>query len=149
MWCCHWCMLTFYEFTRCLLIHSLCGHVPRCHANFNDKVKHLTGTAKVKLLCEFWGYKDIIQLYYTTTWMEDSHDRYNSKGKMMLMEKENDIEKRNIKVGDKGWWHGKKDKIVWTSIQREGRVPVLLNCIWSYVSCVSCKEWNLIIIITG
>ena len=32
--------------------------------------------------------------------MEDSHDRYNFKGKMMLMEKDDDIAKRNIKVYD-------------------------------------------------
>ena len=141
-------MLSFYEFTRWLLIHSSCGHVLRCHGNFNDKVKHLIGIAKVKLLWEAWAYKDILQLYCTPTWMEDSHDKYNNKGKRMLMEKDDDIEKRNIKVDDKGWWHGKKDKTVWTSIQCEGRLPRLLNCMWSYLSCISCKEWNLIIIIT-
>ena len=37
-----------------------------------------------------------------TTWMEDSHDRYNSKGKSMFMAKDDDIAKRNIKVYDKG-----------------------------------------------
>ena len=37
-----------------------------------------------------------------TTWMEDSHDRYKSKGKMMLMAKDDDIAKKNIKVNDKG-----------------------------------------------
>ena len=94
-------MLTFYEFTRRLLIHSLCGHVLICHGNFNDKVKHLTGTTKLKLLWEAWAYKYILQLYCTTTWIEDSHDRYNSKGKRMLMEKDDDISKRNINVYDK------------------------------------------------
>ena len=33
MWCFHWCMLTFYKFTRWLLIHSLCGNVLTCHRN--------------------------------------------------------------------------------------------------------------------
>ena len=70
MWYCHWCMLTFYEFTRWLLIHSLCGHVLTCHEHFNDKFKHLTSTTKVKLLWEAWAYKYILQLYCTTTWME-------------------------------------------------------------------------------
>ena len=34
--------------------------------------------------------------------MEDSHDRYNNKGKRMLMEKDDDLAKMNIKVYDKG-----------------------------------------------
>ena len=34
--------------------------------------------------------------------MEDSHDRYNIKGKRMLMAKDDDIAKINIKVYDKG-----------------------------------------------
>ena len=70
MWCYHWCMLKFYEFTRWILIHSLCGHVLTCHENFNDKVKHLTCTTEVKMLWEAWAYKYILQLYCTTTWME-------------------------------------------------------------------------------
>ena len=65
----------------------------------------------------------------------------------LLMTKDDDMKKKNIKVDDKGWWHGEKDKTIWTSIQCEGRLPNLLNYMWSYVSCVSCKEWNLIIII--
>ena len=148
MWCFHWCKLIFYEFTRWISIHSLCGHVLTCHRNFNDKVKHLIGTTKVKLLWEAWAYKDILQPYCTITCMEDSHERNISKVKRMLMEKDDDISKRNIKVYDKGWWHGKKDKTVWTLIHREGRLPVLLNCMWSYISCVSCKEWKLITITT-
>ena len=70
MWCYYWCMLTFYEFTRCLLILSLCRHVLRCHRNFNDKVKHLTGPTKVKLLLKVWSYKYILQLYCKNTCME-------------------------------------------------------------------------------
>ena len=148
MWCCHWCMLTFYEFTRWLLIHSLCRHVLTCHGNFNDKVKHLKCISKVKLLWEVWAYKDILQLYCTTTWLEDSHERYNNKGKRMLMENDVDISKMNIKVDEKGWWHGKNDILFWTPSQFEGRLPGLLNCMWSYISCVSYKECKLIIIIT-
>ena len=63
-------MLTFYEFTRWMLIHSICGHILTCHENFNDKVKHFTGTAKVIFLWESWAYKYILQLYCMTTWME-------------------------------------------------------------------------------
>ena len=33
--------------------------------------------------------------------MEDSHDMYNGTGKRMLVEKDDDIAKRNIKVDDK------------------------------------------------
>ena len=37
-----------------------------------------------------------------TTWMEDSHERYDNKGKRMSMEKDDEIAKKNIKVDDKG-----------------------------------------------
>ena len=75
---------------------------PYMSQNFNYKFKHLTATTKVKLLQEACAYKDILQLYCTTTLMEDSHDRYNNKGKRMLVENDDDIAKMNIKVYDKG-----------------------------------------------